>query len=207
MYQWKVKVSSAFHDMRHGLNLYRFLCVPHRSQGFFFPGASRSEGFNVCNKIRQTCASIVIILCVSPALIIVSESFMIVSYSIKYQCPGVTVPKCRRFWRALICLLIPRSCDFISYAKMKPKKFVWNFYELQLPFNTHGINWRSFGPRVARSPAVGVAMSCMRKYEEIVCHHAIITVSLMGVKEEVPYKQNMAVASNYQTCQKMKTYL
>ena len=122
MYQWKVKVSSAFHDMRHGLNLYRFLCVPHRSQGFFFPGASRSEGFNVCNKIRQTCASIVIILCVSPALIIVSESFMIVSYSIKYQCPGVTVPKCRRFWRALICLLIPRSCDFISYAKMKPKK-------------------------------------------------------------------------------------
>ena len=25
--------------------------------------------------------------------------------SIKYQCPGVTVPKCRRFWRALICFI------------------------------------------------------------------------------------------------------
>ena len=25
---------------------------------------------------------------------------------IKYQCPGVTVPKCRRFWRALICICV-----------------------------------------------------------------------------------------------------
>ena len=51
-----------------------------------------------CNKIRQTCVSKVIVFCVTP---IVPESFMIVT-SIKYQCPCVTVPKCRRFWRALI---------------------------------------------------------------------------------------------------------
>ena len=48
-----------------GWNGHRFLCVPHRSWGF-----------NVCNKIRQTCVSKVIVFCVTP---IVPESFMIVS--------------------------------------------------------------------------------------------------------------------------------
>ena len=48
-----------------GWNRHRFICVPHRSWGF-----------NVCNKIRQTCVSKVIIFCVTP---IVPESFMIVS--------------------------------------------------------------------------------------------------------------------------------
>ena len=46
-------------------NGHRFLCVPHRSWGF-----------NVCNKIRQTCFSKVIVFCVTP---IAPESFMIVS--------------------------------------------------------------------------------------------------------------------------------
>ena len=70
-----------------GRNGHRFLCVPHRSWGF-----------NVCNKIRQTCVSKVIVFCVTP---IVPERF---HDSIKYQCPGVIVPSCRRFWRALICI-------------------------------------------------------------------------------------------------------
>ena len=48
-----------------GWNGHRFLCVPHRSWGF-----------NVCNNIRQTCVSKVIVFCVTP---IVPESFMIVS--------------------------------------------------------------------------------------------------------------------------------
>ena len=48
-----------------GWNGHRFLCVPHRSWGF-----------NVCNKIRQTCVSKVIVFCVTP---IVPEGFMIVS--------------------------------------------------------------------------------------------------------------------------------
>ena len=69
--------------MSNGLNLLHlrkdvaemvivFLCVPHRSWGF-----------EVRNKIRQTCVSKVIVFCVTPI---------------------VTVPKCRRFrsWRALI---------------------------------------------------------------------------------------------------------
>ena len=43
-----------------GWNGHRFLCVPHRSWGF-----------NVCNKIRQTCVSKVIVFCVIP---IVPES-------------------------------------------------------------------------------------------------------------------------------------
>ena len=46
-------------------NCHRFLCVPHRSWGC-----------NVCNKIRQTCFSKVIVFCVTP---IAPESFMIVS--------------------------------------------------------------------------------------------------------------------------------
>ena len=80
-----------------GWNGHRFLCVPHRSWGF-----------NVCNKIRGTCVSRVIVFCVTP---IVPESFMMVS-SIKYQCPGVTVPKCRRFWRALMSTPKPRKNPF-----------------------------------------------------------------------------------------------
>ena len=50
---------------RRGWNGHRFLCVPHRSWGF-----------NVCNKIRRTCVSRVIVFCVTP---IVPESFMMVS--------------------------------------------------------------------------------------------------------------------------------
>ena len=39
---------------------------------------------------------------------------------IKYQCPGVTVPKCRRFWRALIYIyilyiLISRSWSILPF--------------------------------------------------------------------------------------------
>ena len=73
---------------RRGWNGHRFLCVPHRSWGF-----------NVCNKMRRTC------------VIIKSHRFLCHPYrswefhdGIKYQCPGVTVPKCRRFWRALMCV-------------------------------------------------------------------------------------------------------
>ena len=55
----------------------------------------------LCSKIRQTCVSKVIVFCVTH---IVPESFMTVS-SIKYQCPGGTVPKCRRFWRAPTSIL------------------------------------------------------------------------------------------------------
>ena len=68
-----------------GWNGHRFLCVPHGSWGF-----------NVCNKIR-------------PTICIKSHRFLCHPYrswefhdGIKYQCPGVTVPKCLRFWRALI---------------------------------------------------------------------------------------------------------
>ena len=49
------------------------------------------------SKIWHTCVGKVIVFCVTP---IVPESFMIVSSN--YQCPGVTVPNGRRFWRALI---------------------------------------------------------------------------------------------------------
>ena len=70
---------------RSGWNGHRFLCVPHRSWGF-----------NVCNKIRLTCVSRVIVFLCHPYR---SWEF---HDGIKYQCPGVTVPKCRRFWRALI---------------------------------------------------------------------------------------------------------
>ena len=48
-----------------GWNGHRFLCVPHRCWGF-----------NVCNTIRQTCVSKVIVFCVTP---IIPESFMIVA--------------------------------------------------------------------------------------------------------------------------------
>ena len=48
-----------------GWNGHRFSCVPHPSWGF-----------DVCNKIRQTCVSKVIVFCVTP---IVPESFMTVS--------------------------------------------------------------------------------------------------------------------------------
>ena len=48
-----------------GWNDHRFLFFPHRSWGF-----------NVCNKIRQTCVSKVIVFCFTP---IIPESFMIVS--------------------------------------------------------------------------------------------------------------------------------
>ena len=47
-----------------GWNGHRVLCVPHHSWGF-----------NVCNKIRRTCVSRVIVFCVTP---IVPESFMMV---------------------------------------------------------------------------------------------------------------------------------
>ena len=50
---------------KFGCSGHRFVCAPHRSWGF-----------NVCNKIRQTCVSKVIVFCVTP---IVPESFMIVS--------------------------------------------------------------------------------------------------------------------------------
>ena len=50
----------------------------------------------IVNSFRQTCVSKIIVFCITP---IVPESFMIIS-SIN-QCPGVTVPKCRRFWRTL----------------------------------------------------------------------------------------------------------
>ena len=48
-------------------------------------------------KIRQTCISKVIVFCVTPY-----RSWEFHNH-IKYQCPGVTVPNGRRFWRALIC--------------------------------------------------------------------------------------------------------
>ena len=33
---------------------------------------------------------------------------------IKYQCPGVTVPKCRRFWRALMCALCTEAVHSVA---------------------------------------------------------------------------------------------
>ena len=90
----------------HGWNGHRFSCVPHRSWGF-----------NVCNKIRQTMAN----MCFK------SHVFLCHPYrswefhdSIKYQCPGVTVPKCRRFWRALICKSTVIFSDVLYLKNIKP---------------------------------------------------------------------------------------
>ena len=114
--------------MSNGLNLLHlrkdmaemvivFLCVPHRSWGF-----------NVCNKIRQTMAN----MCFK------SHVFLCHPYrswefhdSIKYQCPGVTVSKCRRFWRALICKSTVIFSDVLYLKNIKPgiyfmvKTFIW----------------------------------------------------------------------------------
>ena len=79
------------------------------------------------------------------------------------------------------------DCDFIEYAKMK-RKNMWSFHEHH---STHSGIWRSFGPRVAMSPAVPVAMSCIPVIASL-CHHAIVTVSWGLIA--VPDKQNMVVS-------------
>ena len=63
VYEQRTKPSTSAKG--RGWNGHRFLCVPHRSWGC-----------NVCNKIRRTCVSRVIVFCVTP---IVPESFMMVS--------------------------------------------------------------------------------------------------------------------------------
>ena len=116
-----------------------------------------SNGLNLLHP-RKDVAELVIVFCVS--LIVPKDlTFVIKSGkhvchpyrswefhdSIKYQCPGVTVPKCRRFWRALIYIYIYMWETYTRKpTKLREKRFSWIQGEEQLPAsNWVAVSWHS----------------------------------------------------------------
>ena len=109
-----------------------------------------SNGLNLLHP-RKDVAEMVIVFCVSlivPEVLMFAiksgehvyqeSSFFVSPLSflrfhdgIKYQCPGVTVPKCRRFWRVLkyrfALLDHPETCDLMTPAKVHPVHDRHNF--------------------------------------------------------------------------------
>ena len=109
--------------------------IKHLNYLYIYIYIHMSKGLNLLHP-RTDVAEMVIVFCVSLIVpedlmfaiksgkhfCIQSHGFLCHPYrswefhdSIKYQCPGVTVPKCRRFWRAII-----------SHLKFqRPRMYVW----------------------------------------------------------------------------------